>query len=229
LIRYGNREVVTSVASNSGASFSDNGFLQMIRRAENDGILAECLGLRRDIPRAMFQQLIAKASAEVRRKLEQERPELGAHIQDSVADATGSLHSKFGPASKSYFDAKKKVGARKQYGELHEASILADALEHRHDEVAVGLSLVCSLPAYVVERALRDAEMTLVLTKAVGFSWETGMALLFLRAKDHRINASTLDDMKRDFVKLDRQACTEVLQAFKSGRETRTTRLTARS
>jgi uncharacterized protein (DUF2336 family) len=219
LIRYGNREVVTSVASNAGASFSDAGFLQMIQRAENDGILAERLGLRRDIPRWMFQQLIAKASAEVRRKLEQERPGLGAQIQDSVADVTGSLHSKFGPASKSYFEAKRTVGARKQNGQLHEMSILNDALDHKHEDVAVGLSLLCGLPSNVVERALRDKEMTLVLTKALEFSWDTGMALLFLRAKDHRINAAALDDMKRHFIKLDVEACRQVVQTYQSSRQ----------
>jgi uncharacterized protein (DUF2336 family) len=218
LIRYGNREVITSVASNRGASFSDAGFLQMIQRAENDGILAERLGLRRDIPRWMFQQLIAKASAEVRRKLEHERPEFGAQIQNSVAEVTGSLHSKFGPASKGYFEAKKKVGARKHDGHLHETSILNDALDHKHEEVVVGLSLLCGLPANVVERALRDNEMTLVLAGALAFAWETAMALLFLRAKDHRINARQLDDMKRDFVKLDKQACREVLQTYQSNR-----------
>ena len=81
LVTRGNREVVTSVAANSGASFSDFGFLHAIRRSKGDSILAEQLGLRRDIPRQMFQQLIAKASADVRRKLEQERPELAGHIQ----------------------------------------------------------------------------------------------------------------------------------------------------
>ena len=44
------------------------------------------------------------------------------------------------------------------------------------------------------------------------------MALLFLRAKDHRINARQLDDMKRDFVKLDKQACRQVLQTYQSNR-----------
>jgi uncharacterized protein (DUF2336 family) len=228
LIRYGNREVVTSVASNSGASFSDAGFLQMIQRAENDGILAERLGLRRDIPRWMFQQLIAKASAEVRRKLEQERPELGGEIQDSVADVTGSLHSKFGPASKGYFEAKRKISARKQNGQLQEMSILNDALDHMYEDVVVGISMFCGLPANVVERALRDNEMTLVLARALEFSWDTAMALLFLRAKDHRINAAALDELKRGFIKLDGQACWDVLENYRSGRMDKASRQVVR-
>src|SRR4030088_2282388 len=103
LVTRGNQEVVNSVASNNGARFSDFGFLHMIKRAETDSILAEQLG--KEIPRHMFQQLIAKASDEVRRKLERGRPDLVGLIQTSVTDVAGKLQSKFGPASKSYFTA----------------------------------------------------------------------------------------------------------------------------
>jgi len=74
LVTRGNQEVVNSVASNNGARFSDFGFLHMIQRAEGDSILAEQLGLRKDIPRNLFQQLIAKASDDVKKRLERERP-----------------------------------------------------------------------------------------------------------------------------------------------------------
>src|SRR6187399_1963532 len=60
LVTRGDQDVVNSVATNSGARFSDFGFLHMLQRAEGDSILAEQLGLRRDIPRHIFQQLIAK-------------------------------------------------------------------------------------------------------------------------------------------------------------------------
>lgn len=51
LVTRGNREVVRSVAENNGARFSDFGFLHMIKRSEGDAILAEHLGLRKEIPR----------------------------------------------------------------------------------------------------------------------------------------------------------------------------------
>src|SRR5271157_5395667 len=41
LVTRGNQEVVNSVASNSGACFSNFGFLQMIRRSTGDSILTE--------------------------------------------------------------------------------------------------------------------------------------------------------------------------------------------
>src|ERR1700720_4651836 len=134
LVTRGNREVVNSVASNNGARFSDFGFLHMIKRAEGDSILAEQIGLRKDIPRHIFQQLIAKASDDVKRKLEWERPDLVGQIQTLVTDVTGALQSKFGPASMSYFNAKKVVVAQHQRGDLDESNILEYARSHKFEE-----------------------------------------------------------------------------------------------
>jgi uncharacterized protein (DUF2336 family) len=220
LVTRGNREVVRSVASNNGACISDFGFLQMIKRSEADGILAEHIGLRKEIPRHMFQQLIAKASDVVKRKLERERPDLVDVIQTSVTEVTGKLHSKFGPATKGYFAAKRLVTAQHQYGNLNENSILQYARSHKIEEVTVGLSLLCSLPVDVVERALvhSNSEMTLILARAIDFRWETAMALLFLGAKDHRIPAGDLNDMKEEFARLNVQTSRGVLRAYQSRR-----------
>jgi nicotinamidase-related amidase len=109
----------------------------MIKRSENDSILVEHLGRRKDIPRHLFQQLIAKASDNAREKLEGERPELAGQIQALVTDVTDALHSKFGPASKSYFDAKRVVAKQHQYGSLDENKIFQYAQSHKFEEVTV--------------------------------------------------------------------------------------------
>jgi uncharacterized protein (DUF2336 family) len=221
LVTRGNQEVVQAVASNDGACFSDFGFLQMIKRSETDSILAEHIGLRKEIPRHMFQQLIAKASDDVRRKLERERPDLAEAIHSSVTEVAGNLHSKFGPATKSYFAAKRAVTGLHQYGRLNEKSIVEYALAHRLEEVIVGLSLLCSLPVDVVERTLvhDNREMTLVLAKALGFAWDTTMALLFLGAKNHRIPSGDLDDLKDEFARLDTATSRGVLKTYQSRKQ----------
>ena len=221
LVTRGSKEVLNSVATNSGARFSNFGFLHMVKRSENDSILAESLGLRKDIPRHVFHQLISKASEDVKRKLEQERPDLAALIQTSVTDLAGTLHSKFGPASKDYFQAKRTMALQYRHGNLNEKSILEYALSHKIEEVAVGLSLLCSLPVEVVERALLDtnSELTLVLAKALNFSWETAMSLLFLGAKKHRISTGQLDSMKGEFARLNAEASQGVLRFYRSRKE----------
>ena len=190
----------------------------MIKRAEGDSILAEQLGVRKDIPRRLFQQLIAKASDDVKKRLERERPAMVDQIQTSVTDVTGALQSKFGPVSRSYFVAKRVVATQHQQGNLNENSISGYAGSHRLDEVTIGLSLLCSLPGDVIERALVDKnrEMLLVLAKALDFSWATTMALLFLGAKDHRITAQDLNDLESEFNRLNIETSRSVLKFYQS-------------
>jgi uncharacterized protein (DUF2336 family) len=218
LVTRGNREVVRSVAANDGARFSEFGTLAMIKRSENDSILFEQLDRRKDIPRHLFQQLIAKASNNVKKKLESERPDAISEVQTLVTDVTGALQSKFGPASKSYFDAKRAVAKEKHYGNLDENKIFEYAQAHKFEEVTAGLSLLCSLPVDVVERALIDKsrETVMILTKALGFSWETAMSVLFLTAPNYRISSQDLDGMKNAFFVLNIETCQGVLKLYRS-------------
>jgi len=218
LVTRGDQEVVNSVASNNGARFSDFGFLHMVQRAEGDSILAEQLGLRKDIPRQVFQQLIAKASDDVKKRLEAERPDMTSQIKSSVTEVAGTLQSKFGPVSRSHFVAKRVVATQHRQGNLNENSISLYARSHKIDEVTIGLSLLCGLPGDVIERALldRNREMLLILSKALDFSWATTMSMLFLGAKDHRITAKDLKDLENEFGRLNVETSRSVLEFYQS-------------
>ena len=139
-------------------------------------------------------------------------------IQTSVADVTGELQSRFGPASRSYFVAKRVVATQHRLGNLNEDSISGYARFHKLDEVTIGLSLLCSLPGDVIERALLDTnrEMLLIMAKALDFSWDTTMSLLFLGAKDHRITAKELHDLESDFGRLNVKTSRTVLEFYQS-------------
>jgi hypothetical protein len=218
LVVRGNSDVLRAVTKNASAVFSNDGFLTLVKRTENDSILAENLSRRTDIPRHVFQQLIARASEEVKQKLRDERPELRQEIQSAVADVTGTLHLKFGPASKDYFVAKRLVGIVHQQGWLNESKILGYAQSRKMDEVVVGLSLLCRLPVNVTERALVDVtgDLLVVLTRAMQFSWPTTMALLFLAARDHRISSSGLTAKKLEFERLSSKAARSILEFYQS-------------
>ena len=218
LVTRGDRAVVNSVATNSGARLSEFGCLKLIKRSETDSILAENLGLRTDIPRHLFQQLIAKASDDVRKKLEQEHPAMAAQVQALVTDVTGAMQSKFGPASKIYFAAKKAVAIQRRYGNLNESRILEYARLHKFEETTVGLSMLCALPVYVVERVLVDKgrEVTLILAKALGFCWETTLSLLFLAAPDYRIASLELARLHKEFADLNSETSKSVLKFYQT-------------
>jgi uncharacterized protein (DUF2336 family) len=225
LIVRGSPEVVTSVAANGGARFSGFGFLHLLQRSEDDSILAEQVGLRKDIPRHLFQQLISKASDEVKRKLERERPDMGQLIQNVITDVTGTIHAKFGPASKNYFAAKRTVGKLHQYGSLNEDKVFEFAHSLKFNETAVALSLLCGVTVDVVERALVDVnrEVILILAKALDLSWTTTMSLLFLGAPNYRITAGELERMKSEFLKLNVETSKRVLTVYRSRKEASST------
>jgi uncharacterized protein (DUF2336 family) len=221
LVERGNSAVVNSLAGNSGASFSSPSLLHMVKRAEGDSILAEQLGLRKDVPRHLFQQLIAKATDDVRKRLASERPEMMEAIGASVVDVAGELQSKFGPMSRGYFVAKRVVTTQHRLGNLNEASIAGYARAHKVEEVTIGLALLCALPIDVIERVLvnRDQQMLLILAKAVDFSWDSTMALLFVAAKDHRITARDLADLEREFGRLNVATSKSILKFYQSRRD----------
>jgi hypothetical protein len=154
----------------------------------------------------------------VKKRLERERPDMARQIQSSVSDLAGELQSKFGPVSRSHFVAKRVVTTQHRQGNLNEASISTYARSHRLEEVTIGLSLLCSLPSDVIERALfdRNREMILILCKALDFSWDTTMALLFLGAKDHRITASDLRSLENDYGRLNIETTRSVLAFYQS-------------
>ena len=133
-----------------------------------------------------------------------------------MTDVTGALHSKFGPASKSYFDAKREVARLQRSGNLNENKIFEYAQSHRFEEATVGISLLCSLPVDTIERVHVDKnkELALTVAKALGFSWVTTMALLFLGAPDHRIVAHDLEDTKREFAGLNIETSRSVLRTY---------------
>jgi len=216
LVTRGDKQVVNAVASNDGAKFSDFGFLHLVKRAEGDAILAEHLGLRKDIPRRLFQQLIAKASRDVKKRLFMAGPASDQQIEASLSDVTARLQAKFGPASKNFFAAKRLVAGQHRLGHLTENSIDEYAAAHKFDEVVVGLSLLCGLPSEVVERILFDAdrEMLLVVAKALDFCWKTTTSLLFLGAKGHCITASELKTLEVRFGRHTVKACKTILEHY---------------
>ena len=123
-----------------------------------------------------------------------------------------------------------RAGLVSHLGNLGEAEILEYAQARKLDEAIVALSLLCTLPVDVVERAMLapDKEALLILAKALDLSWATTMALLFLGAPDHRIATKDLDTMKTEFARLDIETSRKVLQAYHSRKESAGSNLSLR-
>lgn len=69
ILRRGDREVVRSVARNSTAAFSMQGYASLVQRAADDGMLAVAVGQREDLPAPLLHKLLSESVDLVRRKM----------------------------------------------------------------------------------------------------------------------------------------------------------------
>jgi uncharacterized protein (DUF2336 family) len=216
LLARGGREVVHAMAKNSGARFSESGFWKLVRRSENDVVLTLEVGGRTDIPRHHFQKLIAKASDEVKSKLAAINPNAVDEICTVVAGVTGSIHERFGPATRSYYAAKRQVGEMHRIGQLTEETLCEFARARKFEEVTVALTLLCDLPVNVAERALHDekGEMVLILAKAAKLSWATAKLLLLMEGNG--ISRHDLDEAMKNYALLNVTTARQVIQFYRS-------------
>jgi uncharacterized protein (DUF2336 family) len=190
LVQRGDREVARRVAGNRGARFSETGFSGLVKRAEDDGILAEKVGMRPDIPAPMFRDLLTKATAVVhRRLLASATPEVRAEICDVLAKVAQEVGARVGP--RDYRAAQRVVLGLHQAGRMNEAALAAFCSESKYEETVVALAALAKVPINVADRLMggERPDPVLILCKAAGLSWPTVKALIM--ARPHATGTST--------------------------------------
>jgi uncharacterized protein (DUF2336 family) len=167
LVGRGNGEVLRSLAINQEARLSENAFTALIKRAERDDMLAETVGLRSDIPRHLFRQLLMQASDQVRKRLlARAKPDTQTEIRRMLAKAADtagqSLHKQRKPT---------------------EADIAEYAKSGKYEEITTALASLCAVPVEVVDRLINAERVgpLLILARAAGFSWPTVRAVIDAR------------------------------------------------
>jgi uncharacterized protein (DUF2336 family) len=218
LVERGDREVVHSLAKNSGARFSDAGFRTLIKRSAEDDDLATLVGIRSDIPRSHFILLLETASSAVREHLAAESPQAGDTIDGVVAEVVGGIRTEAREASPDFAAAQAEVERQNRIRRIGEAEIYQYAREGKFEETAIALSLLCETPIDVVERALLDpgAEIVLILAKVAGLSSTTTKAILLLRAADRGMSAKDLEQALSSFDRLQPDTALRVLSFFRT-------------
>ena len=219
LVERGDRDVVRSVAQNSGARFSNAAFRTLVERSVGDEVLAVHVGTRRDLPRQDWLKLVERASAAVRHKLAAADPAAAAAIRDVVAEIDGSIRAASRRASHDYAAARAHVEAAHRAGRLGEAEICAFADARKFEETAVALSFVTGAPIDLVERAMLDdnPDMAMILAKVAGFSWSTAQAIL-LRAANRSLSPQDLDRALSGFSRLKSGTARSIIQFYDARR-----------
>lgn len=194
LVRRGDREVARRVAGNRGARISEKGFSGLIKRAEDDGILAEKVGMRPDIPVSLFRNLLMKATRVVhRRLLASATPEVRAEICDVLAKVSKEVGARVGP--RDYSAAQRFVLSLHRTGRMNEAALMGLCGEGKYEETVVGLAALAKVPISVADRLMAGdrPDPVLILCKAAGLTWPTVKALILARPDGTGTSTQGLD------------------------------------
>jgi uncharacterized protein (DUF2336 family) len=216
LVRRGDREVARRVADNRGARISQNGFVGLVKRAQDDGILAEKVGLRPDIPEPMFRELLTKATAVVRNRLFALATGEGkAEIQRVLAKVAKEVGARVGP--RDYSAAQRVVLSLERAGKLNESMLAVFCSEKKFEETAVGLATLAKVPVEVVDRLMggERPDPVLILCRALALSWPTVKAIIKLRPDGKGTSNQGLDSAYANYERLSYSTAQRVLRFWK--------------
>jgi len=217
LVSLGDREVVHSVAKNTGARFSDAGFRTLVTRSSSDEQLASQVGMRRDIPRHHFLKLIEQASASVRHKLITANPRAALAVRDALAEVVGGIRNESREASPGYALAKAQVEDLYSQRRLDENAVYQFARSRQFEHTVISLALLCGVEIDLVERALLEpgSEVSLILSKFAGLSWTTAKTIMLLQAADRGISAQDFEQAMSSFMRLQPETAQRVLGFYR--------------
>jgi uncharacterized protein (DUF2336 family) len=211
LVDRGNSAVARKVADNAGARFSQTGFATLVKRAEQDDVLAELTGKRADIPPQLFEQLLAKATEAVRAKLMASlRPEEAEELLRTLNKVTRDLKVE----QRDYTEAQHLVRLLNREGKLTEAAVLEFARSNRFEEAMASLSLRCTAPIEIIDRLMQGNRMDALLIpcKAAGLSWPTAKAIIRLNAAHAATSEDEFESAKKDFTNLSVAAAQRIMR-----------------
>jgi uncharacterized protein (DUF2336 family) len=203
LVTRGDRDVAHTIATNHQARLSEKAFTTLVKRAEQDGVLAEKVGRRTDIPPRLFRQLLVQATDVVQKRLlAQAKPETQAEIRRVLTKVSSEVGAKAAP--RNYTAALTAVRALHKERKLGEADVAEFAKAGKYEETIAALATICSVPVDVVDRLMSGdrADPVLILARAASFEWPTVKAIIGARPGTKPESNQTLDEAFENFERL---------------------------
>jgi uncharacterized protein (DUF2336 family) len=212
LVRRGNREVVRNVAGNSAARLSHRGFSTLVHKAETDGILAEKVGQRLDIPEPLLRELVMAATRVVQKRLfatatPASRNKI-VHLLEEISN-----EGEVTPPPMTAAAAQAAAAGFESEASFDEASLARLADEGLYEETLGALSHRCKIPIVNMHRIMgnKRADPAIVVCKALGFGWQTARSIILLQTGGHGMSTSTLENKRRRFEKLSSSGAKDVM------------------
>jgi uncharacterized protein (DUF2336 family) len=213
LVRRGNGEVARSIAGNRAARISETGFFRLVKRAENDGDLAEKVGLRPDIPPQLFRELLTRATEVVHeRLLASAPPKLKTEIRRVLKRVSDEVGARAAP--RDYRAAQRSVLSLHRSGHMDEAALAAFANERKYEETVAGLAVMTKVPINVVDRLMAGAQPdpVLILCKAAAMDWPTVKSVISLHPDRGSLSSQGLDTAFANYERLSASTAQRVVR-----------------
>lgn len=213
LVARGNRDVARRVADNRGARISEEGFHRLVARAEEDGILAEKVGLRPDIPAPLFRELLSKATAVVHKRLiASASPELRATICEILVRVSKEVGARVGP--RDYRAAQRVILSLDSSNQLDEAALMAFCNDGKYEESVVALAALSKVPIKIVDRLMAGErpDPVLILCKSAALSWPTVRAVILARQGNGGTSTQGLEEAFANYGRLSASTAQRVVR-----------------
>ena len=205
------------IVCNPGARVSPGGFAIIVAQAEANPELAVEAGIRVDLPPELRQELLNKATEEVKTKLlSRAPPHLFEEIRNAIAAAAASADREMSRV-RDFTAARRHVTQLKDRGELNEAVLSGFARQKKYEETVTALAELSKSTIDVIRPLMQSTrdDGLLVACKAAGLSWETTAAVLECRYSTGSLGAAELARAKAHFAGMTAENARRMLSFWK--------------
>ncbi|WP_426612316.1 DUF2336 domain-containing protein [Bradyrhizobium sp. McL0616] len=204
LVERGDRDVVRRAASNAGATFSDGGYSELIKRASQDGVLTLKIGQREDLSGEHLKELLNGTLGVIRRRLSSVvNPSRQVEIKRTmVAIEEAALPP--GPR-RDFSAAQRTVLGLYRGGHLGESALLGFAKAQKYEESIASLSAMAGVRLTILDRLIAGDryDPILILGRFLNLGWPTVRALILLWYGPHRKPADAdIEAARNNFTRL---------------------------
>jgi uncharacterized protein (DUF2336 family) len=218
IVRRGEREVIRKVAGNRGARFSPLGYSGLIRRAEQDGVLALTVGQRGDLTAPLLKDLLAVSVDAVRRQLfESADPASKVSINWALGELSAA--SSRPATTRDFAPAQRAIVQLHHSGVLNESTLLGFAKAHQYEQAIAALSAMSGVRIATLDQLVMGErhDPILILGKSIGLQWVTVRALITLRLGPGRAaSAPDIEDARLNFQRLAQPTAQRVLNFWRT-------------
>jgi uncharacterized protein (DUF2336 family) len=218
LVERGDKTVARKVAANIGARFSEVSMRSLVDRASADGDLAHAVVRRRELPPAMFRDLLVRATDTVRKRLlETAQPATAKVINKILSEVSQTVENATAP-KREYQAAKHAVIEMQKQGGVAAANLLQFARAHKLPETVLALSLLTGVSIEVIDRFIDDPsdDPILLLCKAIDLDWNTALAVLAAKLGPAPIRESRSEEANKKYRKLSTYSAQRVLRFWQA-------------